>query len=269
MEPKYDPPYPLSKLPKHLINDPVHRWRATTGIELIHEEPTYEEFERISNNWNLMPNNMKKQSDAKAMEFFGYTNAANMERLKARMLLKRVKAQNYKSVRELFQPASAYNYGLYIKGQGLVTDSSKFHAFDPKRLLLQSPASFEKNKGGMCHDATLYVHDKLDRQGIPHKGIYVESEKKPYRPTHSFVVAEIGRDDWRIIDLFSRKGGLYEESFKSWQDAAQFRSSLWADEEKLTDSPKITTVMEKFPTPGSDIMAVMRTARKGTPSEQT
>ena len=52
------------------------------------------------------------------------------------------------------------------------------------------------------------------------------------------MVAEIGRDDWRIIDLFSRKGGLYEESFKSWQDAAQFRSSLWADEEKLTDSPQ-------------------------------
>ena len=91
MEPKYDPPYPLSKLPKHLITDTVHHWRATTGIELIHEEPTYGEFERISNNWNLMPDSMKKQSDAKAMEFFGYTNVANMERLKARMLLKRVK----------------------------------------------------------------------------------------------------------------------------------------------------------------------------------
>ena len=31
---------------KILLNDPVHFWRAETGIELIHKEPTLEEQER-------------------------------------------------------------------------------------------------------------------------------------------------------------------------------------------------------------------------------
>lgn len=36
------------------MNDPVHKWRAESGIELIHKEPTKKEFDRIFKNWQLM-----------------------------------------------------------------------------------------------------------------------------------------------------------------------------------------------------------------------
>ena len=57
-----------------LLKDPVHLWRATTGLELIHKEPTKKEQVRIWNNWNKMTDEMKKRSDKKSIEFFGKTN---------------------------------------------------------------------------------------------------------------------------------------------------------------------------------------------------
>ena len=66
-----------------LANDPVHKWRAETGIELIHKEPTEEELDRIWKNWQLMPQNMKDISDKKSIEMFGCTNAEHYNKLKA------------------------------------------------------------------------------------------------------------------------------------------------------------------------------------------
>lgn len=53
---------------EELLKDPVHRWRAETGIELIHKEPSREEQERIWENWNEM-------SDEKSMKLFGKDNS--------------------------------------------------------------------------------------------------------------------------------------------------------------------------------------------------
>jgi hypothetical protein len=64
-----------------LYQDPVHRWRADNGIELIHKEPTRDEFERIWKNWQLMPDEMKSKSDKKSIELFGITNRENYEKL--------------------------------------------------------------------------------------------------------------------------------------------------------------------------------------------
>ena len=89
----YDPPYPLSKIPEYLQSDPIHRWRAETGIELIHEEPTLEEFERILKNWRLMSPEQKKESDRKSRELFGVGNLANARLLRERMSIKKLGAQ--------------------------------------------------------------------------------------------------------------------------------------------------------------------------------
>lgn len=70
----YDPPLSFDKLPEHLKNDPIHAWRAQTGIELIHKEPTIEEFNRIWDNWNKMSDEQKSISDQKSMELFGKNN---------------------------------------------------------------------------------------------------------------------------------------------------------------------------------------------------
>lgn len=73
----YDPPLSYDKLPDHLKNDEVHAWRAKTGIELIHKEPTIEEMERIWNNWNAMTDKQKAISDKKSIELFGMDNCTH------------------------------------------------------------------------------------------------------------------------------------------------------------------------------------------------
>ena len=86
----YSPPYTLSQIRAHnpdryeaLVGnkDSTHYWRATSGIELIHKEPTKSEFVRISRNWFVMNGEMKKESDKKSMELFGKTNVQHMEEL--------------------------------------------------------------------------------------------------------------------------------------------------------------------------------------------
>lgn len=86
----YEPPWTLEEIRKNygdkmyaiLSNDPVHRWRAETGIELIHKEPTKEEFERIVKNWNLMSNEMKRKSDEFSKEHFGSDNMSRVDLLR-------------------------------------------------------------------------------------------------------------------------------------------------------------------------------------------
>lgn len=60
---------------------PVHGWRAETGIELIHKEPTKEELERIWKNWKQMPYYMKLLSNKKSFELFGVDNEENYRNL--------------------------------------------------------------------------------------------------------------------------------------------------------------------------------------------
>jgi hypothetical protein len=64
-----------------LLSDPVHLWRAETGIELIHQEPTIEQQKRIWQNWNEMTDEMKKISDEKSLEFFGLTNVEHYNKI--------------------------------------------------------------------------------------------------------------------------------------------------------------------------------------------
>lgn len=86
----YDPPMTLKQikdtygeeLANKLANDPVHAYRASSGIELIHQEPTLEELDRIMQNWHLMSKRQKALSDAKSLELFGVTNVDNYNKLK-------------------------------------------------------------------------------------------------------------------------------------------------------------------------------------------
>ena len=82
----YQRPYTTEEIKKlypdkaeMLLADPVHLWRAETGIELVHKEPTLDEQKRIWQNWNEMTDEMKKQSDLKSVEIFGMDNAAHNE----------------------------------------------------------------------------------------------------------------------------------------------------------------------------------------------
>ena len=87
----YDPPLPYDQLPDHLKEDPAHAWRATTGIELIHEEPTYEEFQRIKDNWNAMTVEQKSISDTQCIELTGMTNLEFAASIELKMRAKNIK----------------------------------------------------------------------------------------------------------------------------------------------------------------------------------
>lgn len=77
----YDPPLAYKYLPRHLKHDPVHKWRAKKGIELIHKEPTYDEFKRICANWELMTDDQKRKSDKMSKKLYGMTNIEHMKAL--------------------------------------------------------------------------------------------------------------------------------------------------------------------------------------------
>ena len=59
----------------------AHYYRAVTGIELIHKEPTLRELKRVWSNWNKMIPQMKKESDKKSKSIFGKTNAEHYKEL--------------------------------------------------------------------------------------------------------------------------------------------------------------------------------------------
>jgi hypothetical protein len=86
---EYEPPMSLKEIKQKygnnlynkLKSDPVHKWRAETGIELIHKEPSKKELERIMKNWEEMNSNQKEISDKKSLELFNCTNRENYKRL--------------------------------------------------------------------------------------------------------------------------------------------------------------------------------------------
>ena len=77
---KYQKPYGIEileeKYPK-LLKDPVHKWRAKTGIELIHKEPDFQEQKRIFYNWIIMPKSLQEKSDKKSKQLFNCSNLEN------------------------------------------------------------------------------------------------------------------------------------------------------------------------------------------------
>lgn len=85
----YQRPYTVEEIRKNfnpekadkLLSDPVHFWRADTGIELIHKEPSMEEQKRIWGNWLEMTDEQKKISDAKSLELFGITNSEHHQEI--------------------------------------------------------------------------------------------------------------------------------------------------------------------------------------------
>ena len=87
---KYNRPYTIEEIKEYypkqadqILRDPVHVWRAKTGIELIHKEPTLKKQKRIWLNWQLMTDEQKKISDQKSLEIFGIINSDHYQNILA------------------------------------------------------------------------------------------------------------------------------------------------------------------------------------------
>lgn len=70
------------QLAQRLAKDPVHKYRMDSGIELVHQEPTIEELDRIYANYRAMPVRMKRLSNAKSKQLFGINNRDHYYRLR-------------------------------------------------------------------------------------------------------------------------------------------------------------------------------------------
>lgn len=177
----YDPPYSLEiiskKYPK-LLNCPIHRWRAETGIELIHQEPDEQELDRIWDNWNQMTKDMKKISDKKSIELFGIDNRSNY------YLLKSFYKLSFKSPKELLEWMNDIEYGWVSKSGKIHTDfGMKFY----NEYSLQSPMEVFKSKTGVCWDQVFFQKYFFDKWKINNRIFYIERKNKN-RDTHTFLI---------------------------------------------------------------------------------
>lgn len=85
----YDPPYDSDQIKEKyginmynkLMKDDAHKFRALSGIELIHKEPSIDEFNRIWHNWNNMTDDMKAESDKESIRIFGVDNKTHYNQL--------------------------------------------------------------------------------------------------------------------------------------------------------------------------------------------
>ena len=89
LESKYSRPYNRKEIETkygknkldQLMKDEAHRFRADTGVELIHQEPTKDELERIMKNWKLMNGVDKKKSDDMSYKLYGMSNEEHYNQL--------------------------------------------------------------------------------------------------------------------------------------------------------------------------------------------
>ncbi len=168
----YEPPYSKEEIKKYypnkaesLLNDPVHLWRAETGIELIHREPDINEQNRIWENWKQMSEFQKEASDQKSLDLFGLTNEEHHNLLNLMCDIK---------------------YGYVNKNEQKVIEISDLVFYDDYKL--QSPEELIKSKIGVCWDQCelerYYFENKINK---PFKIYYVEAQNKN-KMTHTLLV---------------------------------------------------------------------------------
>ncbi len=168
----YDPPNSVDKLPKHILKCPIHRWRAESGIELVHEEPTYNEFKRICRNWELMSDKQKSISDKKALEFFGKTNREMMKYLEPIMRKKMDIGEAYNNY--LKETIEKYNAIGEVISTSEETLKSFWNWFGNSKMVDSSGRPL------VFHHATTEDFDEFDvgrGSGVAGTGIYLTNIK--------------------------------------------------------------------------------------------
>lgn len=141
------------KIKERLMKDPCHKYRATTGIELIHKEPTEKELDRIWKNWNQMTPEQKIKSDKKCKELFGKDNKTLYIELK----------KSYKSINENNKKYE-YETGIDILEPRMdLNKATRYDATDENRIYYHIPK--RKLKTGDKYKGFIYV-DKLSLVGF-------------------------------------------------------------------------------------------------------
>lgn len=216
----YDPPYNRQQILDiygketldRLMEDPAHRFRADTGIELMHIEPSKKEFIRIWKNWNLMTAEQKKISDKECKKLYGKTNLkfyydnlplyrkdgtyhefptffeSSLKDHRDHILYQQEddiminEAQEYTSSKELYDRIRKFEYGILVDGKAV-----KITAKNTNDYRTISPLNFEKYKVGLCWDFAEYEYIQLSKMKLNPAVWYIEAVAKDDKhPTHTW-----------------------------------------------------------------------------------
>lgn len=214
---------------KELPNDEVSSWRAMTGIELVHYEPDRRDFYDVWSNWKVMPDELKEESERKSLELFGKTNKEHFEDLDTQYRFSDVVSQDLMRLQD-FQYGCAYSDG------SIVTDMNEIKNRDGWEILVQSPTDFEKNKIGMCHDASVMLDKVLTDEMVEHVCVYMMSNKEIDDPTHSWIIAKDDDGKWWNLDVFSSPNCLFGNGHDDPKSALIERANEWIKSEDLDKS---------------------------------
>lgn len=216
LEAKYDPPHSGEKLRElgmeHLLEDPIHKWRAETGIEMIHPEPEVKENIRIWKNWNLMTDNDKEKSDKKSLEIFGLTNKEHH--------LQIIREMDQKDFRELL---SLYRWGI--------PDGDLNRTKDFKKYKTLSPEDFHAIQFGTCWDYVEAQRDYYTYNELGGTTYYIEGDNEE-KASHTIFVYE--QDSLLIWDEKAWKNRIDLHTSKSLFDLLE-KAVEWKKEEEDLD----------------------------------
>lgn len=247
---RYDPPYGVEKLKElgldYLLEDHVHFWRAKTGIELIHNEPDISELNRIWSNWKVMPKEMKKISDKKSLELFGKTNEEHFLDLSVEYEFPDIVSSSLRKLQDFI-------YGCRFDDGSFITDKYDIDQRGGDHVVIQTPEEFEDTKGGMCHDASIYLDEVLTEAGVDHYCFYMSSDEPPLYPTHSWLVARDNSGKWRVLDVFSSKDCIWGGKYSSPEEASLSRAKDWLNEYSPNTERPVIYFSRNMPNGGTSL----------------
>lgn len=194
----YEPPYTLEQIKKNyseevynnIKNDPIHKWRAENGIELIHKEPSKEELERIMKNWDRMSAKQKQISDQKSIELFGCTNKENYDKLIKTYTESTDTVDD--NVREVYDKYNKLNYGIPNHS----TSEKDFR----ENYRYQSPRQLMSNNKGVCWDYSSAISDELNNLKIDTDIYYFELDGEQ---SHTVTISKIN-NKYVCLDIHNR-----------------------------------------------------------------
>lgn len=207
-----------------LMGDPAHEWRADTGIELIHPEPTEKELDRIWVNWNAMTPEQKKASDKKCKEIFNKSNTRLYAELKAVWKYKRDRG-------EIEEGADIINEKYFISTDNIELNLDEWKPLPGKNLLHITGLSGAGKSTLMRKLREKYDCEVIEIDAFTLKQIKGPAASKPGLGVHPFIEEYFATHDVpKSSNWETDESKLGFSDFYNWLDQ---KISLGGNEHKL------------------------------------
>lgn len=180
-----------------LMKDPAHTFRADTGIELIHQEPSKDELDRIMDEWDKMSNSDKKKSDEMSIKLFGKDNKSHFKELitiyeSSSLIAEASKTGVPSDILDFNKELNKYDYGVLINGK-VETNMDNINFSQDCRTI--SVSDFAKYKAGVCWDYVNYEAKWFKSHGYEYQAYYLELDDNNRMLAHTFILFKVPNSD--------------------------------------------------------------------------